>query len=233
VQNSKDILIDLIKGSISNDLLSKIKAERPLTPQEQEQLHAAIMTISDAKYAPFLTDDSLTPQQLKELKVVDRWRKALYDPAFKYAEKMKWFEVPFKRIEKEIDDSTPVVTAVPFTYTGFAYHATNFKFLDRIKKIGLTPRDPADDTGLPGNRAIFFYGTYKEAAWLADGLLEDGAWEKAAILKVDISGLPLYKRSTGSHVGGEEFYTGYRVLPNRIIEASVYPLNFRDYTKTI
>lgn len=212
----RQILLNLVKGHISEEIYLKLDKDDNLAPQEQEDLFSVMKQQAEFRGKGYGRDFDLH----------HKWFYEIYQRARYYGINRGWLTVPFDRIHteaEELENSLPKTIAVPFKYNQqFAYHATDYKVLERIKQIGLTPRDPHAETGFENNRAVFFFKTSKEAIELSKGLLEDDVWQQAAILKIDVAGLPLYKRSTGSKTGaGEEFFTNKKVIPTKIVGITI------------
>lgn len=214
------LLLNLVKGSVSSKLFSKLNANLPLDIDDQYNLWEALKDAA-AQREP---DD----WEIRLDKNYHKWFYGEFQRARGYAEKMGWLKIPFEQLAQKDAEENPPIEALPFRKKiNIGYHATSVNVLERIKKIGITARDPHEETGLPNNKAVFFFATYKEAVTISNSLFADNLWKTgAAILKVDIRGLPLYERSTGSLTDGREFYTGKNISPSRILAIKIIPSNF-------
>lgn len=210
----KETLLSLIHDNVSSELYSKIATEHKISGSEQENLFKA------------LSQSLHIREQKRHVKgsMFDKWFDDTFRKGRDYAEAQGLLSTPLQRIsrEEDIKDAAmkKAMKAVPMSTRTFGYHATEGRFLKQIMREGLLPRDPHLYTGLRGNKAVFFFSEPEEAVELAQGLLSDGAWGSAVILKVDVRGLPLYERATGSATGaGREFYTNRKIEPHRIVSS--------------
>lgn len=215
----KDILLDLVRGRVSDNIIRKVSSTTNLSLPEQEELFAALMSHSHEKEQQQYADGVYNPRKGNRY---SKWFREYFRKGRDYAEQSGLIKAPIDRVHREVEKHYSEITAVTVPTRSLLYHATSYSSLERIKRLGLTPRDPQLETGLRTDKAVFFFESFDEAYEFTRGLFEGGVWRKGVILKINGNGLPLYKRSTGSATGaGEELYTNKRVHPSQIIGITV------------
>lgn len=227
---SKENLLSLIEvkealglDPISDIVVSKILEGLPFSPEEQEELFT-LRPLADLDMSDRIEALGLGPR--------DEWIKRVFSPAWSFAQEEGLLEVPFARITRETQERAAryapeaAIRDRRFISGFHVAEGLNLQSLLRsIQRRGLIPRDPELETGLDDDRTVFFFGGDNESSFegaieFAEDLVSEGG-NAAVIYKVDLRGLPLFRRSSLGK-GGIEVFTNRRVTPERLQLVQVF-----------
>lgn len=217
---SKQSLLTLIEVKealgltpISDIVVLKIQEGLSLSSEEQEELFT-LRPLADLNMADRIEELGLGPR--------DQWVRVVFGPAWDYAQKAGLLDVPFARITRETEElfaRAKPERAIRSKNFSFGFHVTEGRNIRSIQRRGLVPRDPSLETGLEDDRTVFFFGgddesSFQDAIEFAENLLDDES-PTMGIFRVDLRGLPLFRRGSLAK-GGTEVFTNQRVLPERL-----------------